>query len=178
MKRIVCLALALCLAAGMLCGCGKKEEKESSSSQAASSAAASPAPVSSAPVQMAKAVKVDADGGLNIRSQPSTDGEILGLAEDGSMLPLLVEKPSDGWYQVEYQGKTAYVSAEYAEAQDVTLEQYNKLKEEGETSSSPESASSGASSSPASGGSSASPKPSASSEAPSSNPLTGGEDGE
>lgn len=138
MKRWISLLVALCLLTALFSGCGKKEEKEGgSNSSAASSSAATPAPVSSAPVrQTAKAVKVDAESGLNIRSSPSTDSEILGLAEDGSMLPLLVEKPSDGWYQVEYEGKNAYVSAEYAKVQEISLEEYNRLKQGGSASSS------------------------------------------
>ena len=93
---------------------------------------AAPTPV---PVQMAKAVKVNATDGLNIRSQASTDSEILGLADNGDMLPLLVEEEKDGWYQIEYQGKPAYVSAEYATVQEVTLEEYNQLRTGGDTSS-------------------------------------------
>ena len=51
------------------------------------------------------------------------------------MLPLLVEEEKDGWYQIEYQGKPAYVSAEYATVQEVTLEEYNQLRTGGDTSS-------------------------------------------
>ena len=134
MKRWLCLALALCLLAAGLSGCGKKEEKQETSSQLDSSAASSlSTPV---PVQMAKAVRVTADVGLNVRSQPSTDAEILGLAEYHTMLPLLVETATDGWYQVEYEGKTAYVFAEYAEKREITLSEYNKLRA-GETIASP-----------------------------------------
>ena len=68
-------------------------------------------------------------------SQASTDSEILGLADNGDMLPLLVEEEKDGWYQIEYQGKPAYVSAEYATVQEVTLEEYNQLRAGGDTSS-------------------------------------------
>ncbi len=138
MKRSLCLAIALCLLAVLFCGCGdKKDDKGKDTSGPVSSApVVSKAPVSPAPVQKAKAAKVNADGGLNIRSEPSTDSEILGLAEDGSLLPLLVETASDGWYQVEYDGKTAYIYAEYAEVQEITLEQYNKLKTGTGTSSS------------------------------------------
>ncbi len=138
MKRWVILALALCFTAALLYGCGKKKEAvsgPSSSVAPVSAATASPTP---AP-QTAKAVQIDAEPGLNIRSAPSTDGEILGLAEDDSMLPLLVEKAEDGWYQVEYQGKTAYVSAEFAAVKEVTLEEYNRLRAGSVSSHSPES---------------------------------------
>lgn len=181
MKKLLSLALALCLLAGVLSGCGKKDNEKTSSqvSSSSSAATASRAPVSSAPEKMAKAAKVHADGGLNIRSEPSTDGEILGLAEDGSKLPLLVEKPSDGWYQVEYDGKTAYIYAEYAEVEEVTQEEYNRLKTGGtssETSSSLSSEPSSQSSEDPEDPGQATPSPSPSAAA--SKPSNNNEDGE
>ncbi len=166
MKRLCVLALAFCLFAVGLAGCGKEDEEPNSSS----SSIASPTPASTASVQKAKAVRIHADGGVNIRAEASTDGEILGLAEDDTLLPLLVETPADGWYQVEYEGKTAYIFAEYAAVEEITLEEYNQLK-------------TGASSSPSP---SAAPSPSDSSSAPesssgltgSSQPSIGSEDGE
>ncbi len=177
MKRIACFALALCLTAGLFSGCGKKEEeKTAESSSPASSVTASTVSVSATPASVAKAVKVKADAGLNIRSQPSTDGEILGLAENGSMLPLLVGTPNNGWYEVEYQGKSAYVSAEYVEVQDVTLEEYNRLKEEGPSS---ETTSGTVDDDPARSGSSGETSSKASSGTSVSSGSTGGtEDGE
>ncbi len=182
MKKLLSLALALCLLAGVLSGCGKKDNEKNSSQQASSSssaAAVSRAPVSPAPEKMAKAAKVKAEDGLNVRSEPSTDGEILGLAEDGSKLPLLVEKPSDGWYQVEYGGKTAYIYAEYAEVEDVTQEEYNRLKAGGassETSSDLSSEPSSQSSEDPEDSGQATPSPSPSSAA--SKPSNNNEDGE
>lgn len=129
MKRWLSLALALCLLAAGLYGCGKKEDKKdppSNSSGLDSSAVSSI--VTPAPVQMAKAVRIKADVGLNVRKKPSTDAEILGLAEYNTMLPLLVDAAADGWYQVEYEGKPAYVFAEYAEMREITLSEYNKLR--------------------------------------------------
>ena len=143
MKRIFALVLALCMLLALLCACGKKENKNktssnnpSSSSTTSSSVTASSTPiVTPEPVKTAKAAKVSADGGLNIRSEPSTDAEILGVAEDGSLLPLLKEKATDGWYEVEYEGETGYIYAEFAKPQDVTLAEYNRLRS-GDTNSS------------------------------------------
>lgn len=177
MKRFFSILLALCLLAGALCGCGKKDDKKADSSSPASSAAASRAAATPEPVQKAKAVRVHADGGLNIRSEPSTESEILDLAEDGSKLPLLVEKPSDGWYQVEYNGKSAYVSAEYAEVVEVTLDEYNQLKKGG-LSSEASSAASTPDDDPGRTASSATPEPKASSSEASSSALYNNEDGE
>lgn len=156
MKRIIALALAVCMVFALLCACGKKDKKpkdeDNSSSALTSSMAPTPAPATPAPVQTAKAAKVSADGGLNIRSEPSTDSDILGVAEDGSLLPLLTEKADDGWYQVEFEGSPAYISAEFAKPQDVTLAEYNRLRSssEGDASSAP--VSSGETSSTASSG--------------------------
>ncbi len=62
---------------------------------------------------MAKALRVTADSGLNVRKEASTDSEILGLAENGSRLALLLEDAQNGWYQVQYEGQAADVSADY-----------------------------------------------------------------
>ena len=135
MKKWIMLLGGLCLTACLLAGCGEKGEDQSSSSTVSTTSSVSAAAPTPVPVQMAKAVKVNATDGLNIRSQASTDSEILGLADNGDMLPLLVEEEKDGWYQIEYQGKPAYVSAEYATVQEVTLEEYNQLRTGGDTSS-------------------------------------------
>ena len=43
-------------------------------------------------------------------------------------LALMLEDPQNGWYQVQYNGQTAFVSADYAEVVEVTLEEYNQLR--------------------------------------------------
>ncbi len=126
MKRYLSLALAVCLLAAGLWGCGKKDGKKDTSSAPVSSAVSLPT-ATPAPVQLKKVVRVKADDGLNIRSEPSTDADILGLAEYNSMLPLRKDTETDGWYEIEYEGKAAYVSAEYADVRNVTLTEYNKL---------------------------------------------------
>lgn len=135
MKRIVCLVLALCLAAMVLSGCGDKEKEENTSSvgsEVSNVTSTSPSPEP----QMAKALRVTADSGLNVRKEASTDSEILGLAENGSRLALLLEDAQNGWYQVQYEGQAAYVSADYAEVIEVTLDEYNQLKGGTQTTSS------------------------------------------
>lgn len=134
MKKWTMLIGGLCLTACLLAGCGDKGEEPNSSSMVSNNSTVSTVAPTPVPVQMAKAVKVNAPDGLNIRSQASTDSEILGLADDGELLPLLVEEEKDGWFQVEYQGKPAYVSAEYAAVQEVTLEEYNRLRSGGDAS--------------------------------------------
>lgn len=174
MKRILALVLAIILLAALLCACGKKSNKNktssnspSNSSSVSSAVTASSTPVvTPEPVKTAKAAKVSADGGLNIREEPSTDAEILGVAEDGSLLPLLKEKATDGWYEVEYEGKTGYIYAEFAKPQDVTLAEYNRLRSGGDTdvSSSASSDDSSSSSSDTSSSSSSSSSKSSSNE--------------
>lgn len=132
MKKFVCLTLLLCLVAFLLCGCGNDEGDENSSSGLNNTpATTSPSPTPEP--QNAKALRVTADSGLNIRAQASTDSEILGLAENGERLALMTEDAQNGWYQIQYKGQTAYVSADYAEVIEVTMEEYNQLR--GETGS-------------------------------------------
>ena len=54
-----------------------------------------------------------ATGNVNIRKEPNTDCEKLGLLEKNSSLPF-VSKVNDEWYEVEYNGETAYVSSKYS----------------------------------------------------------------
>ena len=135
MKKWFKLLAAVGLAALTLAGCGNGKD-ESSDPQAGASPTPPVVQATPQPEQKAKAVKVNAPDGLNIRSKASTDSDILGLAEDGSLLPLLLEEEQDGWYQVEYEGSPAYVSAEFAQVQEITMTEYNALRK-GETSPDP-----------------------------------------
>ena len=135
MKKWFKLLAAVGLAALTLAGCGNGKD-ESSDPQSGASPTPPVVQATPQPEQKAKAVKVNAPDGLNIRSKASTDSEILGLAEDGSLLPLLLEEEQDGWYQVEYEGSPAYVSAEFAQVQEITMTEYNALRK-GETSTDP-----------------------------------------
>ena len=57
--------------------------------------------------------KVSTDGaGLNLRPDASTDYAPLAVIPDGAFL--LVEEELDGWYKVVYNGRSGYVSADYA----------------------------------------------------------------
>ena len=126
-KSLLCLVLALALVVSLAaCGGSKKKKTDDSSSSSSSM----PDVVSQAPTPepMAKAVRVNADDGLNVREAPSTDSEILGLAAKNSKLPLLKDTEVDGWYQIEYKGETAYVFAEYATMIEVTQTEYNSLR--------------------------------------------------
>ena len=131
MKKLVCILLAACLMTAALAGCGGKKDDETSSAPAPSPQVSSAVSVPEV-AQTAKALRVTADSGLNIRAEASTDSEILGLAENGERLALMVEDPQDGWYQIQYEGETAYVSSDYAEVIEVTVEEYNRLRS-GET---------------------------------------------
>lgn len=127
MKRFLCVMLALLCLAGLLAGCGKKKDKDSTTSSQLTSSAATPSQAPT-PEPMAWVADVTAEDGLNVRSGPSTDAEVLGLAADGSTLPLLKETPSNDWYQVEYEGETAYVYAEYVKPRQVTQSEYDALR--------------------------------------------------
>ena len=127
LKRILPLLLAGCLLLA-LAACGNDQKPASSAAASPSAEPAAAATPTPTPVPEAKAAKVRANGGLNLRKEPSTDSEVLLLTEDGDLLPLLMDKATDGWYQVQYRGMTGYVSADYVEVVAITLENYNLLK--------------------------------------------------
>ena len=87
MKKLVYLALALCVMVAAFSGCGGKSD-DGGNSSAVSSPPATVTPTPTPESQTAKALRVTADSGLNIRAEASTDGEILGLAENGPGDPL------------------------------------------------------------------------------------------
>ncbi len=94
MKKLVCILLAACLMTAALAGCGgKKKDDETSSAPAPSPQVSSEVSVPEV-AETAKALRVTADSGLNIRAEASTDSEILGLAENGGALGLAGGGPS------------------------------------------------------------------------------------
>ncbi|MDO1447988.1 SH3 domain-containing protein [Rhodocytophaga aerolata] len=60
------------------------------------------------------AYKVKSSGGANLRQGPATGKEVITTIPAGAKLKV-VEKNNDGWYKVEYNGKTGYVSSSLVE---------------------------------------------------------------
>jgi uncharacterized protein YgiM (DUF1202 family)/endonuclease/exonuclease/phosphatase family metal-dependent hydrolase len=57
---------------------------------------------------------VNCDSDVNVRSGPNTDAEVLGTAKKGAELTIIPQDTlTEGWYQVDYKGQTAYVYAKY-----------------------------------------------------------------
>ncbi len=56
---------------------------------------------------------VVATANVNIRTEPNTDCEKLGLLNKGEALQF-ISQLDNGWYEVEYNGQTAYVTNKYA----------------------------------------------------------------
>ena len=50
---------------------------------------------------------------LNLRSKASTSGTVLAVIPKGQTVKVLADKDANGWYKVEYSGKTGYVSGSY-----------------------------------------------------------------
>lgn len=65
-------------------------------------------------------VRVTASSGLNLRDNPGTSGtNVLTVIPSGTRLTVTDEK--NGWYHVEYNGKSGWISADYTvKVQDVT----------------------------------------------------------
>lgn len=99
-----------------LFACGSAEEE--SQPESGAGITASVPPVSSAPETTVKLVKITADS-LNIRSEASTDSDILGAVSGGEYLLLVKENAADEWHQVKYNGVDAYVFAEYTEISEL-----------------------------------------------------------
>lgn len=64
--------------------------------------------------QPEQARKVRIEGGdCWVRTAPNTDGDRLGVAHRGDVLPYAGETAENGWHRVEYKGATAWVSGKY-----------------------------------------------------------------
>ena len=69
---------------------------------------------------------VNCKNDVNVRSEPSADSKIVGVADKGAKLTILPQDAhTDGWYQVDFNGKTGYIHADYldieAKADDTQL---------------------------------------------------------
>ena len=53
-------------------------------------------------------------GKCYVRSSPGRDGDKLGVAHDGDTYPYAGQTTQNGWIEIEYKGKTGWVSGKYA----------------------------------------------------------------
>ncbi len=131
-RRGLALLFAGCVLTCSLAACGGKDkDKDKDSSGSGSSGTSSLIPLntpSPTPQPTAKAVRVKVDDSLNVRDGGSVEANILGTVTNNDELALLSETEQNGWYQVSYNGGTGYVSSEFVEVIDVTVERYNALK--------------------------------------------------
>jgi uncharacterized protein YgiM (DUF1202 family) len=66
-------------------------------------------------------VQMRAGATLNVRAEPTTQGEILGYLENGDMMPFMSE--SGDWYQIEIEeGQSGWISKKYSTLQNETTE--------------------------------------------------------
>ena len=66
------------------------------------------------PVEKVKVATInDIDDSLNVRSEASTDSEILGTAEAGEVFEVVAQDDTSEWVEISYFGQNAYVFAEF-----------------------------------------------------------------
>ena len=59
---------------------------------------------------------INCNNDVNVRSEPSTDSEIIGVAGKGTTLTVLAQDEYvEDWYKVEFEGRTAYIHADYVD---------------------------------------------------------------
>lgn len=74
--------------------------------------AAQVSPIPSEPVVSGQKVKI-VNGNVNVRTQPNTDGKILGVAYKGDELEYGGTNADNGWFSVIYNGQSAWISNKY-----------------------------------------------------------------
>lgn len=62
-----------------------------------------------------QSVQVCSGNTINVRIEPNTDGEVLGIVRNGDTLEYLGETSENGWFKVSFQGQTAWISGKYTE---------------------------------------------------------------
>ena len=133
-KRLWLIAAILCLAVCiLLSGCGKKVEEEDtntpddpvvSNEDQQSITPVEPEVPTPEPKVETKLVGtvVNVSGGVNVRSGPSTESDILTTAELGTQFNVLKEFYTSDWHKVEYGDGVAYINANYLEVVEVEVE--------------------------------------------------------
>lgn len=122
MKKLICAVLALSLSL-VVFGCSGEDDKKASSGATSSTPTiavnptATPAATQAPEAKKVSVVKITGDG-VNIRADNSTDGEVYAVAEKDEYYALV--KEGSEWHQITYDGKDAYVSAEFAKVEEVT----------------------------------------------------------
>ncbi len=145
----------------LLSACGEDNKTSSLSSTPTSGVATIPPTPTPTPQMVKVAVIKGAEGGLNVREAANTDSDVIDVAENGDKFLLLVAEAKDGWYNIQFGARNAFISAEYVEVQEISKAEADSLTskpDSSETENSPTpSPSSG--SEPASSNSDVSSKP-------------------
>lgn len=111
-KNILKTAVTAALCAVIILGtaaCGKGSAKAEPSPSPSVEPTATPVPVEKVKV----ATINDIDDSLNVRSEASTDSEILGTAEAGEVFEVVAQDDTSEWVEISYFGQNAYVFAEF-----------------------------------------------------------------
>ena len=99
-----------------ICACGSNEAEEGSSSMPELSAVESSTPTPPPPSD----VKVVISGrGVNVRTAPNTDCEVLGNVTSEPFY-LVEEDDGSGFHKILYKGEEAYIYSEYCEIEVMT----------------------------------------------------------
>lgn len=111
-KNILKTAVTAALCAVIILGtaaCGNGSAKAEPSPSPSVEPTAMPVPVEKVKV----ATINDIDDSLNVRSEASTDSEILGTAEAGEAFEVVAQDDTSEWVEISYFGQNAYVFAEF-----------------------------------------------------------------
>lgn len=113
MKKTAALLLAFLLTAGMLSGCGSKEDKESSAETAVTTAETTTqaATTTEAVPETPAVVTGVITENLNFRQEPNTEAGIFEVIPAGASVTVL--ETGSEWFKIAYNGKEGYAAAQF-----------------------------------------------------------------
>lgn len=136
MKKWLCIVMAALLASALCaCGSGESETSDGSGSSLAEIVARPTPETNSSTSEQVEILVVTADG-VNIRSDASTDSDVVSVASKDEAFYLVQKDAADGWHKIKYEGQEAYISADFSEVSSVTAEEAKqKIGEDSQESS-------------------------------------------
>ena len=135
MKKVI-LILSVVIIALLACACSSGSAKSEASSLPDITAEVTPKPTK-APSKTVEIAIVNTDG-VNVRADSDTEAEVYTQAYLNEAFLLVKKDVKEGWNQIKYDGKDAYISSEFTTIESMSEAEAAKKLGAGENTTTPE----------------------------------------